>query len=96
MAKLIDPKEYRGKKFGQLVVKEIYLKQETKDKRRSRARCECSCGKEHHTSLPNLTKGKVKSCGCSKRKAALDQIGRSYNLLTIKDVYSKRPASNPQ
>ena len=50
-----------GKRFGRLVALEP-----TKERRKSSVvwRCRCDCGREAECETENLTRGKVRSCGC--------------------------------
>lgn len=53
-------KDYVGKRFGQLTVKEYAGKHEGMH----RWRCICDCGKETIVGQSLLQRGKTKSCGC--------------------------------
>lgn len=56
-----------GDRYGRLVVVE------QTDKRRDGCivfLCECDCGKMHEVASTNLTRGKVRSCGCSQSVSA--------------------------
>jgi len=50
-----------GKKFGRLVVIDIYNNNQHKG---FCAKCKCSCGQECNTVLRSLVHGNTKSCGC--------------------------------
>ena len=52
-----------GDKFEKLVVTDPAI-----DGERLRVLCLCECGNKLETNLYNLVYGKVKSCGCSRRK----------------------------
>ena len=57
-----------GRRFGRLVV----VRQDGAD-----CDCMCDCGKNITVKSYNLTNGRIKSCGCLKRSAAVKAHGAS-------------------
>lgn len=45
--------------------------------------CRCDCGKEIKADLGELTSGNRKSCGCLRRPALKDLVGRRFGRLTV-------------
>ena len=41
------------------------------------------CGKDFITTLPQITTGRCKSCGCQKNKPKLDLLGQRFGKLTV-------------
>lgn len=72
-----NTRDITGQKFGKLTtIKPLGL-----DKRQQVLwLCKCECGKEHKANSTNLTKSRIKSCGCSKGK---DITGQKFNMLTV-------------
>lgn len=59
-----------GKRFGLLVVISVY--RITEPACSYVCECKCDCGGEIRTKKSNITKGFTKSCGCLKRKNAIE------------------------
>lgn len=63
MAKKVNPSDYTGKRYGNLVIKDVYIKK-LEGGKRSVALCVCDCGNECEKTIFSLNGGKLKSCGC--------------------------------
>jgi hypothetical protein len=49
-----------------------------------KARCKCHCGKEFVSKYGAVLAGRVKSCGCSRKKANVEDIvGNTFGKLTV-------------
>lgn len=73
-----------GNKYGKLTVIEE-LKERTKQGK-ILCKCLCECGEYCIIKKINLTKGKTKSCGCSKYTSAInddDFIGKKFGEFTV-------------
>lgn len=81
-----------GKTYWKLTIKEVFKVQPEWKRARLYAQCECDCGEIHEARLDWLKNWLVKSCGCS-HQTYLEQIGKTYGLLTIMDFHSKRSPS---
>lgn len=57
-----------GRRFGKLVVVELFdtVRYGKRKKPFKRWRCRCDCGAERNVLQPHLTRGRQVSCGCSK------------------------------
>nr|DAY30117.1 MAG TPA: hypothetical protein [Caudoviricetes sp.] len=80
-----------GKRFGNLVILDIY---DIVDGKRRRALCKCDCGKEKSIILNDITRktNPVKSCGClrtlANKNRAIDLTGvRHERLMPIYRFY---------
>lgn len=58
-------KDVTGKRYGRLVVIELYGKQKSVNY----WRCKCDCGNEKIASIKLLNNGCIKSCGCLQRES---------------------------
>ncbi|MGI6012649.1 MAG: hypothetical protein ACOX8H_14380 [Ruminococcus sp.] len=70
-----------GKQFGNLTV----IRRASNKKGRTCWQCRCSCGKMHTVSAHDLKSGKVKSCGCLRRRkeqGMRDITGQKFGRLT--------------
>ena len=76
-----------GKRFGRLVVNEVFLKVTNEETNKSQmfAKCKCDCGNEIKVLVTSLKTGKTLSCGCLK----LEKARRTKFLLTD-DFIGKR------
>lgn len=68
-----------GKRFGHLVAVEYMAGTKTK---KGRWLCMCDCGQMHEVATSNLTRGKVKSCGCDFRRP-YDYTGQRFGKLVV-------------
>lgn len=68
-----------GKKYGRLLITNIYCSKRHKGGSRQRVKFVCDCGKKGNTSKWAVKAGKTISCGCFK----------SENLKTIKRLYKE-------
>ena len=59
--------ELAGKKYGKLTLVEVVG---VNTSRQRIWRCLCDCGNEHHAAQGHITKGKITSCGCYRKKKA--------------------------
>ena len=97
--------EIVGNKYGKLTVlsfdhfKEIHKNNRTNPQKRAYYKCQCECGNITYVERGLLTRGEVKSCGCTSRrsnqhvgslKGKLDDpeylneiVGKKYNMLTV-------------
>lgn len=67
-----------GKRFGHLVAVEHVSGTKTK---KGKWICRCDCGRMHAVETGNLTRGKVKNCGCGYRRR-YDYTGQKFGMLT--------------
>lgn len=86
-------KDLTGKKYGELTVTEMLFKYNYKNdgKLITCTRCKCSCGKEIVVPAAYLTSGKVKSCGCYRKKIMRDShrkdlTGMRFGKLCVKEM----------
>ncbi|MPM20328.1 hypothetical protein SDC9_66757 [bioreactor metagenome] len=77
-------KDITGQRFGRLVAIE---NTQTKQRGYSIWLCKCDCGEFTKVSIFNLSKGDVKSCGCSRRMELNGQ--RFGRLLVLNNTYQK-------
>src|SRR3990167_3470618 len=66
-------KDFTGKRFGRLLVKELHPERDKEY--RARWICECDCGKKAIVCGKMLSIGHTKSCGCLKIDLAKAQCG---------------------
>ena len=59
--------------------------------RKQRWQCRCSCGTVVIVRLDHLTQGRVKSCGCLRRKVAAQTQKRRHRLARMGVVYAPAP-----
>ena len=65
MGKMLNPKDYIGKSYERLTIRQ--LRREVRSGRiRWIAICDCRCGNQHEVGLKDLKSGNTKSCGCLK------------------------------
>lgn len=78
-----------GKRFGHLTV----LKRDEKSDGKPRWLCRCDCGNEKVVSSDSLRRGRVKSCGCYRRKfiGAIAQRGTNEYRIENGKVFVKLP-----
>ena len=78
--KLIEKKKIHiGKRFGLLVIKEILPSKSSSlnSLYKFRCKCKCDCGKKDKiTNLYHILSGHIKSCGCSKKNAKIDEYSK--------------------
>lgn len=56
--------------------------------------CQCTCGREVRMAINRLRNGTAKSCGCSRRGADADTVGKTYGRLNVVSfAYCKNQAS---
>lgn len=68
-----------GERFGSLVVTKILPNKQSGDYMVTKRLCKCDCGKEIETYTNSLSRGKSKSCGCSKQaKPLIGKIHKKY------------------
>lgn len=79
-------KDYKGQRFGKLVVKEFYHRKNNS----YYWNCICDCGNEKIIRITNLTSGATNSCGCLKNK---DLTGKRFGKLEVKELSSKENGS---
>ena len=74
-----------GKKYGMLTVVDLALPIITPSgERRTAWLCRCDCGGERVVSSKDLKRGRVKSCGCSRRKRpSMDLTGMVFGRLRV-------------
>lgn len=72
-------KDLTGQRFGHLVALTYLSGSRTK---KGRWICKCDCGKMHEVATNNLTRGKVKSCGCDYRRP-YDYSGQRFGKLLV-------------
>jgi hypothetical protein len=81
-----------GKRYGRLVVNEVYLKLVSeKVGRKMYAKCKCDCGNDFEVLATSLKNGKTLSCGCLRKEKAEntkfllsdDFIGQRFGKLTV-------------
>lgn len=72
-------KDFVGKRFGRLVVREYAGKWEGLH----RWLCICDCGNETVVGQTSLQSGRTKSCGCLGNPPAKDILGRQFGYLTV-------------
>lgn len=77
-----------GKKFGKLVLIEVYY---NKEKKRMFAHCLCDCGNYTDTTLDCLTRGITKSCGCLLSQHGKDMV---YNKIDRNVSWKRRIENN--
>lgn len=78
-------RDIQGQQFGKLTA----LEPLPRDGRQGTYwRCRCQCGRECQVSYANLSSGRSRSCGCSRR---VDLTGGRYGLLTVLGL-SEKPA----
>lgn len=75
-------KNYEGKRFGKLVVKNFSHKKNNV----CYWNCICDCGNEKTIRITNLTTGLTTSCGCSRYK---DLIGKRFGKLVVVSLVSR-------
>lgn len=88
----IKNEELIGKRFGRLVVEEVFCKKGNS----WYFKCKCDCGNEKIAQKHHLLKGDCKSCGClpkevskkngSKRRIYYKAFGKQY---TIEEIVEK-------
>lgn len=72
-------KDLRGQKFG--IIEPLYR---TYDKSKSVYwHCRCGCGKEYNVAAKHLVNGKMKSCGCLKKRKDEAFIGQQFGDLKV-------------
>lgn len=77
-------KDLIGEKFGLLTV----IKHAGKPSKRHRWICRCDCGTEKNIQGNHLTYGKIKSCGCLKKRSGKDSpFFRGHGEIPL-DVFS--------
>ena len=75
-------KDYKGQRFGKLVVKEF-------SHRKNNSyywNCICDCGNEKAIKITNLTSGSTNSCGCSK---FTNLVGKKFGKLQVIELFSR-------
>jgi len=85
----MDFSDLVAKRFGKLVVLEVYRD----EKKRVKLRCLCDCGNETEVYYSNVRAKRTVSCGCVARKQALkynDILGKVYGNLVVKRKTEKR------
>jgi hypothetical protein len=75
-------KEYVGKRFGIVVIKNIFF-----ENKKSKCEIECDCGTKKVTDFKRIKSGQTKSCGCLKLRT-----GKIGNKGT--DITQKYPLKN--
>lgn len=68
-----------GKRFGKLVVKNLFCKKDHDGHKRKWCKCKCDCGKETCVRVFDLLHENTKSCGCYKREKSSIR-SRTHNL----------------
>ena len=71
-----------GKRFGKLVIVELYGKKG--NNRKKHYKCKCDCGNETIVCIDNLRSGHTQSCGCLKNgpsKRRVDLTGNRFGKL---------------
>ena len=84
-----NSKDLKGKTFGRITVLESTKK---RVKRKIVWRCLCECGNEVMVHTTNLTKGKVRSCGCLKKEKSrlnADFMRESENFKIFNELNSR-------
>ena len=80
-----------GKRFGKLVIKEVFMKNVGKQKRQKYAICQCDCGNETEVKVTFLKNGTTLSCGClrdenmkkAKYQLTDDFVGQRFGKLEV-------------
>lgn len=87
--------DIQGKKFGMLTA--ISLCSEVESNGSRKWLCQCECGEYTKISYTNLTHGRIKSCGCIRRRyvqsISNDYIGKTFGKLMVIDKHSERSKS---
>lgn len=81
-------KDFIGKRFGQLIIIDIYKK-----KGQLRCKCICDCGKSTDVYLSNILAKRTISCGHRMKEvnsSYKDILGKKYNSLTVIKKTNKR------
>lgn len=77
-----DYNQYIGKKYGELVVLEVYSSNNAEG--RKRCKCKCKCGKIIDIGIREIKLGRKKHCGCVQREKIYDElIGKKFGRLLI-------------
>lgn len=88
-----DGEIYKGMKFGQLMVLEVF-----RDSRGIvKCHCRCDCGNQAEAYWYNVKSGRTKSCGCGEeenRRKFRDISGQRFGKLTVLSPTEKRKGGN--
>ena len=85
-------RELKGMRFGKLlVVKQLGIKTDNKNKRRKLWLCKCDCGGEKKAVTAKLIIGEIKSCGCWQAKVAKDNLEFAIRHLELYPHMAKGP-----
>jgi hypothetical protein len=74
-----------GKRFGSLVILELYSLGKEGKQNNTYAKCVCDCDNHHRAQLSEIKRGNVKTCGC----IFPTKVGDKFHRLTILKKYIK-------
>ena len=74
-----------GRRFGRLIVIELYDVDKTRDKR---WKCRCDCGSETLVRGSKLRNGRTKSCGCLRKEAKGADLKHGASHTRLYRIYS--------
>ncbi len=72
-----------GKRFGRLIIYDIFYKKRNDGHNRRWCKCKCDCGNDKDVRAYDLFKGNTKSCGCYAREKSSFRL-RTHNLTNHK------------